>query len=450
MALAPGLLALSSSVETEATMFHLGWFVGKGYSVHGWNQPYSGTIASDWMKPDLYIDLAKALERACFDYMLIEDGSFVADAYKGSPEWYLTNAYAVPKADPVPLVPLISYFTERLGIIPTVTTSFYPPFLAARLGATLDHLTDGRVGLNIVTAHNDRAAQNFGLDRHYEHDKRYEMAAEWMQIVNGLWASWEPGAVVANPETGVFADHTKVHPLHFEGEFYKCRGPLNIPPGPQGRPVIAQAGGSPAGIAFAAKHADTTIAKVRGVAAAKAFRQRMTEQCKLIGRDPKSIKVLFATSIILGDTMDDARAKFARHADDQQKILETKLGGMAYLSMVDFSKYDLDQPLPQITTNASRMSFEAYLSGDGTKTLREMLLDPGGGGLDFVGTADSIAIEMEEAMEEIGGDGILIQDALTRRKIVEITDGLVPTLKRRGLVRSAYQHEHFRDNLLAF
>jgi alkanesulfonate monooxygenase SsuD/methylene tetrahydromethanopterin reductase-like flavin-dependent oxidoreductase (luciferase family) len=181
-------------------MFHLGWFVGKGYSVHGWNQPYSGTIGTDWIKPDLYIDLAKALDRACFDYMLIEDGSFVSDAYQGSSDYYLRNAYAVPKADPVPLTPLIAYFTKRVGIIPTVTTSFYPPFLAARMGATLDHLTNGRLGLNIVTAHNDRSAQNYGLERHYEHDLRYEMAAEWMQIANALWTSWQPGAVQRTPK----------------------------------------------------------------------------------------------------------------------------------------------------------------------------------------------------------------------------------------------------------
>jgi FMN-dependent oxidoreductase (nitrilotriacetate monooxygenase family) len=436
--------------EAETCMFHLGWFVGKGYSVHAWNQPWSGTIGSDWMEPDLYIDLARALERACFDYMIIEDGSFVADAYKGSPEWYLHNAYSVPKSDPVPLVPLLAYFTKRLGIVPTVTTSFYPPFLAARLGATLDHLTHGRVGLNIVTAHNDRAAQNFGLDQHYEHDLRYEMADEWMQVVNGLWTSWEPGAVVANPETGMFADHTKVHPIHFEGRFYKCRGPLNTAPGPQGRPVICQAGGSSAGIAFAAKHADTVIAKVRGVAAAKSFRQRMTDLMPPLGRKPTDCKVLFATSVVIGETMQEAQEKRARMTAALADSLETKLGGMSYLSMVDFSKYDLDTPLPEITTNASRASFAAYLSGDGAKTLREMLLDPSGGGLDFVGTPDSIAAEMGEMMEEIGGDGILIQDPLTRKTVVEITDGLVPALKRRGLTRSSYQYEHFRDNLLAF
>src|SRR5258708_25377895 len=121
-----------------------------------------------------------------------------------------------------------------------------PPYLAARLGATLDHLTHGRVGLNIVTAHQDRSAQNYGLDRHYEHDLRYEMADEWMEVANRLWESWEPDAIVANPETGVFADYTKIHPIDFEGRFYRCRGPLNTAPGPQRRPVICHAAGSPA------------------------------------------------------------------------------------------------------------------------------------------------------------------------------------------------------------
>ncbi|WP_428492067.1 NtaA/DmoA family FMN-dependent monooxygenase [Rhodopila sp.] len=431
-------------------MFHLGWFVGKGYSVHEWNKPWSGTIGQDWMEPDLYLDLARALERACFDYMLIEDGSFVADAYKGSAEYYLRNAYAVPKSDPLPLVPLLGHVTKRLGIVATVATSFYPPFLAARLGATLDHLTHGRVGLNIVTAHNDRAAQNFGLDRHYEHDLRYEMADEWMEVVNRLWASWEPDAIVADPQTGVFADHSKVHPIHFEGRYYKSRGPLNTAPGPQGRPVICQAGGSPAGIAFAARHADSVIAKVRGAAAAKSFRQRLSAQMQPLGRKPSDCKVLFATSVVLGDTMDDARDKRARMTAALADSMETRLAGMSYLSMVDFSKYDLDAPLPTITTNASRASFEAYLSGDGGKTLRDMLLDPSGGGLDFVGTPDSIAAEMGEIMQDVGGDGILIQDPLTRKTVAEITDGLVPALKRRSLVRKAYQHERFRDNLLAF
>jgi alkanesulfonate monooxygenase SsuD/methylene tetrahydromethanopterin reductase-like flavin-dependent oxidoreductase (luciferase family) len=287
-------------------------------------------------------------------------------------------------------------------------------------------------------------------DCHYEHDLRYEMADEWMEVANRLWASWEPGVVVADANSGMFADPSKVHPINFEGRFYKCRGPLNTAPGPQGRPVICQAGGPPAGIAFAAKHADSVIAKVRGVAAAKSFRQRMTEQMESCGRRASDCKVLFATSVVMAETMEEAQDKRACMTAALANTMEARLGGMSYLSMVDFSKYDLDQLLPEIKTNASRASFEAYLSGDGRKTLREMLLDPNGGGLDFVGTPDSIAAEMGEAMQEIGGDGILFQDPLTRKTVVEITDGIAPALQRRGLIRTAYEHVHFRDNLLAY
>jgi len=431
-------------------MFHFGWFVGKGYSVHGWNQPWTGAIAQDWMEPDIYMDLARALERACFDCLIIEDGSFIADAYQDSPEWYLRNAFAVPKSDPMPLVPLLGYVTKSLGIVATVTTSFYPPYLAARLGATLDHLTHGRVGLNVVTAHNDRSAQNYGLERHYEHDLRYVMADEWMEVVNRLWESWEPDAIVANPATGVFADHTKVHPIHFEGRFYKSRGPLNTAPGPQRRPVICQAGGSPAGRAFAAKHADLIIAKARTVAAAKNYRQDISRLMAPHGRAPSTCKVMFSTSIVIGDTIDEARDKRARAAAALANTMEVKLAAMSFLSGIDCSKFDLDAPLPELKINASRASFESYLSGDGTRTLREMLLDPGSGGLDFFGTADSIGAEMQAVMEEVGGDGFLVQDPLTRKAISEVTDGLAPALKRRGLTRPAYTHQLFRDNLLAF
>jgi FMN-dependent oxidoreductase (nitrilotriacetate monooxygenase family) len=431
-------------------MFHFGWFVGRGYSPHSWGQNWSGNIGADWMEPDLYIDLARALERACFDCMIIEDGSYVPDAYQASTEWNLAHASSVPKNDPVPLVPLLAYLTKHVGIIPTIATSFYPPYLAARLGATLDHLTHGRVGLNIVTAHNDRAAQNFGLDKHYEHDLRYEMADEWMEVANRLWASWEPDAIVTDPETGVFTDYTKVHTIDFSGRFYKCRGPLNTAPGPQGRPVICQAGGSSAGRAFAAKHAEVVIAKMRGVEKARGYRQDITRLGAPLGRTAADCKVLFSTSVVIADTMAEAQERRRLMTAALEHTMEVKLAQMSYLSAIDFSKFDLDAPLPEVKTNASRSSFESHLSGDGTRTLREILLDPGSGGLDFVGTADSIASEMGTMMQEIGGDGFLIQDPLTRKAVSEITDGLAPALKRRGLLRTGYEFAHFRDNLMAF
>ena len=313
------------------------------------------------------------------------------------------------KGDPLPLVPLLGYVTKHLGIVPTINTSFYPPYLASRLGATLDHLTQGRVGLNVVTGHNDRSAQNFGLDRHYEHDLRYEMADESMEVVDRLWASWEPDAIVADNDTGVFADYKKVSPIIFGGTlFFKSRGPLNAAPGPQGRPVICQAGGSPAGRAFAARHADLIIARVRDVSAAKTYRQDISRLMMSHGRKATDCKVMFASSVMLGDTIAEARERRTRTMSDQERTIDVKLATMSHLSEIDFSTFDLDAPLPQIKTNASRAAFASLLSGDGNRTLREIVLDPGSGGLDFTGTADRVSAEMKQALEEIGGDGFLI------------------------------------------
>jgi FMN-dependent oxidoreductase (nitrilotriacetate monooxygenase family) len=434
----------------EKSMFHVGWFAGRGYSVNAWNQPWSGSIGSDWMEPDLFLDLARAMDRACCDYVMIEDGSFIPDAFQGSAEWSLRNAYTVPKCDPMPLVPLLGLATKGLGIVATMTTAFYPPFMAARLGATLDHLTHGRAGLNLVTAHNDRSAQNYGLDRHHEHDLRYEMADEWMEVVDRLWNSWEPGAIVNDSDGGTFADHTKIRPIEFEGRYYKCRGPLNMPPGPQRRPVICQAGGSPAGRTFAAKHADTIVARARTVEACKAYRDDVRTQMVAHGRDPDDCKVMFCIGLVLGETVQEAREKRQRQNAAMVANLQPRLAHMSFLTGKDFSKFDLDAQLPEMKTNGSRSAFEGYTSATGAKTLREMLIDPGSGGIDFTGTPDSVAAELGEVAEQIGGDGFLITETVTRRTISEVTDGLAQALRRRGLMRGSYEHKHFRDNLMAF
>jgi FMN-dependent oxidoreductase (nitrilotriacetate monooxygenase family) len=431
-------------------MFHMGWFVAGGYGVHGWNQPWSGSIGADWMKPDLYVDLGRSLERACFDYIMLEDGQLVPDSYKSSPEWFLRTAWMVPKNDPMPLVPLIGQATSRIGIVATMTTSFYPPFIAARLSATLDHLTGGRVGLNIVTAHNDRSAQNFGLDKHYEHDLRYEMADEWMDVVYKLWDSWEKDAVRADQATGVFADSAGVHTIDFVGRFYKSRGPLNTYAGPQGRPVICQAGGSPAGRKFATKHADTILARFRTVETAKAFRDDIHRHMIANNRDPSDCKVLFMMSAVLDETDEGAQDRRRQMAKAAASQMDYKLAFMSYASGIDFSKFDLDQPIPEIKTNAAQASTAALTKAAGKKTLREIVTDVATGGFDYVGSPDTVAAQMGETMGAIGGDGFLVSHVLTRRSVAEVADGLAPALKRRNLVRSGYGRERFRDNLLEF
>ena len=204
----------------------------------------------------LHIEMAKALERACFDYFLLEDSLFVPDNYGGSMDFYLKRALRAPKNDPLPLVPLIAQATTHLGIVPTISTSFYPPFLLARLIATLDLMSKGRVGCNFVTSTAERAAQNFGLDAHIEHDLRYEMADEFVDLVSSSGRRGMPTRSSWTAKRGIFVDPAKVRAIDFKGRFFSSRGPLNTARPPQGRPVLVQAGGSPQGRQFAAKHMD--------------------------------------------------------------------------------------------------------------------------------------------------------------------------------------------------
>ena len=431
-------------------MFHLGWFVGYGFGVQSWNQIWSGTGGTEWSRPDLYVDMARSMERACFDYMMIEDSSCVPDIYGDSMESVLRNAHGAPKHDPMALVPLIAAATTRLGIVATAATTFYPPYLLARLASTLDHLSAGRVGINLVTASSDRAAQNYGLEKHFEHDKRYEMAHEWTELVTKLWDSWEPDAVVLDEERGIFADHTRVHRVDFKGQYYSARGPLQTIASPQGRPVICQAGGSEAGKDFAAKWADTIVSAVRGADKMKAARTDMNERLRRFGRDPASAKMLYLIMPVLGETMDEAREKHARILEQRSREYEFVLQTMSYASGVDFSRFDLDQPLPEVETNGHRSTIADFAKAAKGKTLRELASFRTMESIELVGTPDSIAAQMGEAMQEAGGDGFLIGNVVERRQIAEICDGLVPALQKRGLTRKAYTHATLRENLLEF
>lgn len=432
-----------------AKPFHLGWFLGNSFGVHGWNQQWGGSGGADWAQPDLHIELAKALERACFDYLLLEDSLFVPDNYGNSMEFYLARALRAPKNDPLPLVPLLTQATRHLGIVPTISTSFYPPYLLARLIATLDLMSKGRVGCNFVTSTAERAAQNFGLETHLEHDLRYEMADEFVDLVTKLWASWEPDAIVMDREAGVFADHTKVHAVNFKGRFFSSRGPLNTARPPQGRPVLVQAGGSPQGQQFAAKHMDAVIAAVSTVGEMKTFRTDLRQRLVAEGRDPDSCKVMFVISPTLGETNDEAQARFRRRQAGREAAPELTLAQMGSLTDIDFSTFDLDAPIGELSTNGQQGTLKRFLAQG--QTLREIAANYRYGLEDaVVGTADHVAGVMAEVMEEVGGDGFMFSGLVTRRFVAEIADGVVPALQRRGLVRTAYEHEHFRDNLLAY
>lgn len=414
-----------------------------------------GQGGSPW-DGQFYIEMAKTLERACFDYIMIEDKLMVSETYGGSREAGLRGGVMVPKHDPVPLAVAMGMATRHLGIIATMSTLAYPPFLLARLCSTVDSLTKGRFGWNVVTSAEDLAAQNFGLDKLPARELRYEMAEEYMQVVGELFDSWEQGAVVLDRDAGIYADHNKVHPIHHEGKFFKVRGPLNTVRSPQGRPVYVQAGASPRGRDFAAKYADSIVSVANGVESMKAFRDDVRKRAAAIGRDPDSIKILFCITPTLGDTEKIAHEKHDRMLNASY-FIDDMLASISAITDIDFSKFALDEPLAErLITNGEQGSLDKFQQWGSGKTLRQLVVDGAGGlvsSVELIGTPAGVAARMREVMEAVGGDGFLITTPVLRvgrRYLVEIADGLVPELQRLGLTRTEYRHQLLRDNLQEF
>ncbi len=435
-----------------ANPFHLAWFL-QGSSIQAWGEQWSGNISEEWMSAETFLDLARAIERACFDYLLIEDSIYVGQNWQDSRDMFLKNGMSVPRQEPSVVASLMMAATSRLGIVPTLSTFAYHPYLTARIVGTLDQVSGGRAGWNMVTGSSDYSGQNFGLDRLPEHDTRYDMAAEYIDVVTKLWDSWEPGAIVADHDSGVLIDPAKVHTIDFKGDYYSSRGPLNSGPCPQGRPVIAQAGGSAKGRAIAAQYADTIVAHPKGLDAMRDYRDDVRARAAAAGRDPDSCKVLFMATPVLANTDEEAQARAAQRGVASTAEVQRRLAQMGWTTNIDFSGYDLDAPVGELTTNGHQSSLANFMKKAGGRTLREAILSytSHGGCVDLVGTPDTVAAQMDEAMQEVGGDGwLLVLPNVSRKTVAEITDGLVPALQRRGLVRRSYAHKQFRDNLLDF
>jgi FMN-dependent oxidoreductase (nitrilotriacetate monooxygenase family) len=445
-----------------ATMYHLGWFLGNGFGIQVWegvlNAPWTGSNLTDWIKPDLYCDMAASLERAGFDYILMEDTAMIEDTFRGSSQVTLARGLFAPKNDPLPLIPLMTQRSSHIGIISTVSTIQYPPYLAARLFTTLDHLTQGRVGMNIVTSVTDRVAQNFGFKEHLEHDERYVHAAEWSDVVRQLQESWAPDAIVMDIENQIYADHTKVKPINYEGKYFSCRGPLNTIPGPQRRPPVAAAGNSPAGRDFAARFADTMLVASTSVEDMKSVRADMHKRLAAYGRKPEELKLLYIAMPVIAACDADARAEreAAKKARWSDSAVEYSLWYMTYVSggRIDFGNFDLDKPVSDLMIaggNGERVSMENMFKGRGDATLREIAATRFSlNDLGLVGSPETVAGRMDEIMEEVGGDGFLFYMPTTRRNMAQVSDGLAPILQRRGSIRTKYAFPTLRENLMAF
>lgn len=431
----------------SSSMFHLGWFLG-GASPHAWNAPWSGDVGREWNTLELTIDLAKAIERAGFDYLLIEDSSHVPGGYEGSHDVFVQRGLTSPKLDPAPVAAILGTMTKRLGIVTTLATSEYPPYLLARLTSTLDQLSNGRTGWNLVTGGADQAAQNYGAEALPAHDLRYEMADEFVKLVKSLWDSWEPDSIVGTPG-GDFADPSKVHVVDFQGKYYSSRGPLQSGPAVQGHPVITQAGGSERGRTFAATHAESIVAAPKSVEAMVAYRADVKRRMVDLGRDPDSCKVLYTIYPVFGETQREAEEKARRLAEPTPEAIEKALALMAKKTDIDFGKFDLDAPVEDLHTNAHQSTLADFLNVPEGTTLREIAAR-NSGGVPMVGTPSYVAGRMAELMQEAQGDGYLLSGTPTRRFISEVTDGLVPELRKLGVVREEYTGQTLRENLLAF
>lgn len=434
--------------------FHLAYFLTDSHA-QAWGQPWSGDIGRDWWKPDLYVAVARELERACFDYVLIEDNVFVADTYAGSMEIYLRNALSVPRRDPLMTASYMLQATQHIGVVPTISTFAYHPYQAARMLSTLDQLSNGRLGWNVVTGSSNRALQNFGHDGMDKHDKRYDVADEFVDVVKQLWNSWEPDAIVADRQTGVFADPSKVHRIDYKGEHYASRGPLNTGPSPQGEPVMAQAGSSGRGRVFAAKNADTIVVKAKNLDYAKQYRKEVREIAVSEGRDPDSIKLMLLIAPVIGSTPEEADLKLRQKQEADRSAAEMTLAKVSKILDIDFSRFPLDEPLKAegLSTEGTQFILKDFIARNEGRTLREaaaIALAYNPDGTKLAGTPKQVAQEMAEIAEYVGGDGFLITGATTRHFLAEVADGLVPALQDLGVVRQEYKDGTLRDNLLAF
>jgi alkanesulfonate monooxygenase len=408
-----------------------------------------------WRYPGAYPDanfnfqhlkrFAQKLERARFDAFFMADHLAVLNM----PVEALKRSHTVTSFEPFTLLSALATATEHIGLVATASTTFDQPFHVARRFASLDHLSGGRAGWNIVTTSNPDAALNFGLDEHMEHDERYRRAREFYDVVTGLWDSFADDAFVRDAETGLYFDPAKLHVLGHEGKYYSVRGPLNIARPVQGWPVIVQAGASEAGRQLAAETAEVVFAAASQLADGKRFYADVKGRMDKLGRDRDHLKILPGAFVVVGETVDEAREKRAKldslvHFDSSIASLSIALGH-------DVSHCDPEGPLPEIPpSNASQTSRDRVVDLARRENLnaRQLAQRLGGfSGLAFIGTPRTIADEMEAWLVEEGSDGFNVMFPYLPEGLDDFVDKVIPELQRRGIFRREYAGPTLRENL---
>ncbi len=414
-------------------------------SIHTGAWRYPGAFADANFNFQHYKRFIQTLERGKFDAFFMADHL----ALLNMPIEALRRSHTVTSFDPLTLLPALAAVTERIGLIATASTTYNEPYHIARKFASLDHISGGRAGWNLVTTSNPDAALNFGQDEHMAHGERYQRAREFFDVVTGLWDGWADDALIRDAESGIFFDPDRVRPLNHAGPEFKVRGPLNVARPVQGWPVIVQAGASEAGRQIAAETAEAVFAGVATLAEGQRLYADIKSRMPALGRDPEHLKLLPGCFVVVGDTVEEARAKRAHldslvHYDSAIASLSIALG-------TDASAFDPDGPLPPIPeTNASKTGREraiALAEREGL-TVRQLAQRLGGyAGLAMVGTPDTIADEMEAWLEGRGADGFNIMFPWLPGGLDDFVDRVVPELQRRGLFRREYEGRTLRENL---
>ncbi|SEG81894.1 FMN-dependent oxidoreductase, nitrilotriacetate monooxygenase family [Actinacidiphila yanglinensis] len=411
-----------------------------------------------WVHPDnnrhrfndieFWLELARLLEYGTFDAVFLADVIGTYDGFRGGPQTALTEAVQIPNNDPLLVIPAMAAVTRGLGFAATFSTTYEPPFAFARRMSTLDHLTRGRVAWNVVTSYLPNAARNFGLEDEVDHDHRYEIADEYMEVLYKLWeGSWEDDAVIQDVDNRVYTDPSKVHYIDHAGRYYKVAGPHLSQPSPQRTPVIYQAGSSAAGRAFGGKHAEAVFVGGGSLADTRGYIEGYREQARAAGRDPRTIKFMAGAAVIVGSTERDVARKV-----EEFTALRSVDGHLAHSGAgLDWTRYSPDTRVGDIIARKVPGYQRLIRQYRPEQTVGDVLTRIGGfnrGQFFVAGTPKVVADTIENWLDEGGIDGINLRQFLTPGTAQDFIELVVPELRRRGRYRESYEDgETLRERL---
>jgi len=415
-----------------------------GYHAAGWRQADSTPLGGSQFAH--FAALAKRAEEICLDMLFLADG--IGVRVRDEPPGAFAQSSQIADLEPTTLLSALSAITSHIGLVATASTTYNEPFHVARKFASLDRISGGRAGWNMVTSWSQPEAWNFGRESHLDHETRYDRAVEFADVVKGLWDSWGDGALVVNRETGQFLDPSKLHVLGHRGKHFAVRGPLDVPRSPQGRPVLVQAGASDAGIALAAPSAEVVYSIAHDIDSAKAYATRLRDAVSAAGRDPHGVRIMSGITPFVGRTESEARARY----DALNALIPDTLGlSYLYQQLGDLSGYPLDGPVPDPVNPMVRSMGESMvkLARANGWSIRELarVTAAGFGSHVMIGSPSQIVDEMESWFQSGAVDGFNLCLPVLPQDLTLFADLIWPELRRRGLVKERYIGTTLRDNL---